>query len=84
VSRPFEVYLPLEQGYLRRSLFAIELLDAVTLSRVSQGVKVVAEGLYGKPTLNAGRRSGSIPARCRTRGSSVRRRDCNCRPRPCH
>jgi hypothetical protein len=46
--------LPLEQGYLRHSLFAIELLDAVTLSRVSQGVEVVAEGLRGKPTLNAG------------------------------
>jgi hypothetical protein len=46
--------LPLEQGYLRQSLFAIELLDAVTLSRVSQGVKVVAEGLHGRPTVNAG------------------------------
>jgi hypothetical protein len=54
VSRPFEVHLPLEQGFVRHSLFAIELLDAVTLSRVSQGIKVVAEGLYGKPTLNAG------------------------------
>jgi hypothetical protein len=54
VSRPFEVHLPLERGYLRHSLFAVELLDAVTLSRVSQGVKVVAEGLHGKPTVNAG------------------------------
>jgi hypothetical protein len=54
VSRPFEVHLPLEQGYLRRSCFAVELLDAVTLARVSQGVKVVAEGLHGKPTVNAG------------------------------
>jgi hypothetical protein len=54
VSRPFEVHLPLEQGYLRHSMFAVELLDAVTLSRVSQGVRVVAEGLRGRPTVNAG------------------------------
>jgi hypothetical protein len=53
VSRPFDVRLPLEQGYLRHSLFAIELLDAVTLARVSQGVEVVAEGLRSKPTVNA-------------------------------
>ena len=54
MSRPFEVRLPLDQGYVRHSLFAIELLDAVTLSRVSHGVKIVAEGLHGKPTLNSG------------------------------
>ena len=54
MSRPFEVKLPLEDAYRRRSLFAIELLDAVTLERVSQGVKVVAEGLQGKPILNHG------------------------------
>ena len=36
------------------SLFAIELLDAVTLARVSSGVKVVAEGLHGKPIVNCG------------------------------
>jgi hypothetical protein len=54
VSRPFDVDVPLEQGYLRHSLFAIELLDAVTLLRVSQGVKVVAEGLHGRPIVNSG------------------------------
>lgn len=54
MSRPFDVGVPLEQAYLRHSLFAIELLDAVTLVRVSQGVKVVAEGLHGRPSLNAG------------------------------
>ncbi|HKP38684.1 MAG TPA: hypothetical protein VJT71_17630 [Pyrinomonadaceae bacterium] len=53
----FEVRLPLEEAYRRRVLFAIELLDAVTLSRVSQGVKVDAEGLFGKPIVNA---SGSF------------------------
>lgn len=42
-----------ERAYLRNALFAIELIDAVTLSRISQGIKVVAEGLRGKPFINA-------------------------------
>lgn len=54
MSRPFEIKLPLEDAYSRRSLFAIELLDAVTLERVSQGVKVTADGLQNKPIVNAG------------------------------
>jgi hypothetical protein len=54
MSRPFEIKLPLEQAYSRRSLFAIELLDAVTLERVSRGVKVVAEGLQREPVINSG------------------------------
>jgi hypothetical protein len=45
--------LPLEVAYRRRVLFALELLDAVTLERVYQGVSVVAEGLHGKPVLNS-------------------------------
>jgi hypothetical protein len=35
-------------------MFALELLDAVTLERVSQGVSVVADGLRGIPVVNAG------------------------------
>jgi len=54
VSAPFEVRFSLEPAYVRHSLFAIELLDAVTLSRVSGGIKVVAEGLQGKPFVNSG------------------------------
>ncbi len=54
MRRPFDIQLPLEQAYHRRGLFAIELLDPVTLFRVSQGVKVKAEGLGGKPIVNAG------------------------------
>lgn len=50
--RPFEAHPP-EQAYVRNGLFGIELLDAVTLDRVSRGVKVVAEGLHGKPFTNA-------------------------------
>jgi hypothetical protein len=53
MNRPFEVQLPLEESYRRRALFAIQLVDAVTLSTVSHGVKVMAEGLKGKPIVNA-------------------------------
>jgi hypothetical protein len=52
VSRPFEISLPPEQGYVRRVLFAVEVLDAVTLERVSDGLEVEAEGLRGKPVVN--------------------------------
>src|SRR5262249_46654483 len=52
VTRPFEVH-PLEQAYLRQALFGIELLDAVTLDRVSTGVRVVSDGLRNRPFLNA-------------------------------
>lgn len=44
----------LEQAYVRHALFAIELLDPLTLERVSQGVKVVAEGLQHPPFVNGG------------------------------
>lgn len=53
MSAPFEVRFSLEPAYIRRSLFAIELLDAVTLSRVTQGIKVVAEGMKGRPIVNS-------------------------------
>jgi hypothetical protein len=54
MSQRFDVHLPLEEAYQRRVLFGIELLDAVTLAPVNQGVKVVADGLRGKPKVNAG------------------------------
>jgi hypothetical protein len=41
-----------EQAYKRNVQFAVELLDAVTLERVSSGVKVKAEGLLQKPVVN--------------------------------
>lgn len=53
MSRPFEVKIPLEQAYLRSVLFAVELFDAVTLSRISKGVEVIADGLKGAPIVNA-------------------------------
>ena len=53
MSRPFDIGVPLEQAFTRRGSFAIELLDPVTLERVSDGVRVVAEGLRGTPYLNS-------------------------------
>ena len=51
MTRP-DVHLPLENAYVRKALFGIELLDAVTLERVSAGMTVVAEGLHGKPRVS--------------------------------
>jgi hypothetical protein len=52
MSNPFEVQL--ENAYKRDVLFALELLDAVTLSRVNEGVKEVkAVGFNNKPFLNS-------------------------------
>jgi hypothetical protein len=54
MNRPFEVYESKDKIARRRVLFAIELIDAVTLQRVSQGMKEVkAHGLQGKPIVNA-------------------------------
>ena len=53
MSQPFNIHLPLEVAYKRDVLFALELLDAVTLTRVSQDVTVKADGLNGKPIVNA-------------------------------
>ena len=46
------VAIQIEQAYLRNVLLAVELLDAVTLQRVSSGVQVVVQGLEGKPIVN--------------------------------
>jgi len=54
MTRSFAVSLPLEPAYLRNVLFVVELLDGVTLARVSQGLTVVAEGLHGRPIVNTG------------------------------
>ena len=54
MARLFEVRLPLERAYTREAMLAVELLDSVTLERVSQDVEVVAQGLTGKPIVNGG------------------------------
>jgi hypothetical protein len=48
----FVLAQPSEQGYQREVLFAIEVLDAVTLARISDGIDVIAEGLQQKPVVN--------------------------------
>ena len=48
--RPLDTFL--EQAYRRDVLFAVELLDAVTLERVGRDITVTAEGLQGKPVVN--------------------------------
>jgi hypothetical protein len=50
----FDVHLPLERAYTRNVMFALEVLDAVTLERVTRGLKVKAEGLKGEPIVNHG------------------------------
>ena len=52
MSRPFDLLLPLEQAFLREAMLAVELLDPVTLERVSRGVKVTAVGLTSTPIVN--------------------------------
>src|SRR5262249_41086089 len=52
VSPPFAARLRLEQAYLRDVLFAVELLDPVTLARVGEGIELVAHGLRGRPVRN--------------------------------
>ena len=45
-------HLGFESAYERRVLLAVELLDTVSLTRVSDGMKVIAHGLQGKPIVN--------------------------------
>lgn len=53
-ARPFDVRLPLERAWVREAMFAVELLDPVTLARVARGVTVTAVGLAGAPIVNFG------------------------------
>jgi hypothetical protein len=53
MSRTFDIKAA-ERGYRRNGLFAIELLDPVTLERVSDGLEVKADGLAGVARVNAG------------------------------
>lgn len=46
--------IQMQLAYERHALFAIELLDAVTLERVSEGIVVTAHGLRGRPIVNHG------------------------------
>jgi hypothetical protein len=52
MSSTFAVYPPPEQAFTRKVLFAVEILDAVTLEPVTRGLDVRATGLKGKPIVN--------------------------------
>ena len=50
----FLLHQPSEEAYRRNPAFAIEVLDGVTLERVSDGIDVIAVGLNSKPFINSG------------------------------
>jgi hypothetical protein len=50
----FAIHLPPDHAYTRRMLFAVEVVDAVTLDPLTRGIEVKAEGLAQKPRINSG------------------------------
>ena len=44
---------PVERAYQRKVLFAAEVLDGVTLGRITNGIKVSASAMQGDPVVNA-------------------------------
>jgi hypothetical protein len=54
MARPFEVHEPLERAWTRKGALAVEVLDAVTLQRMSQGIRVEAKGLRSRMVRNHG------------------------------
>ena len=52
MARTFDAHIG--PAYTRRAMMAIEVLDAVSLERLSSGVTVTAVGLRGKPIVNHG------------------------------
>lgn len=53
MMRPSQVYISQDRIEIRRGLFALQLLDAVTLEPISGGIDVRALGLHGKPVVNS-------------------------------
>lgn len=53
MSTPFEVHRPLERAWRREVLFALEVLDGVSLARLSCGLRVTAKGLARSPLVNS-------------------------------
>lgn len=52
MTNPLTLTISRERAYQRKLLFAVELLDPLTLERVSHGVKVTTKGLDGRPVVN--------------------------------
>jgi len=50
----FILHQPSAEAYRRTPAFGIEVLDGVTLERVSDGIDVIAVGLNSKPFINNG------------------------------
>ncbi|HZR83925.1 MAG TPA: hypothetical protein VFD92_22710 [Candidatus Binatia bacterium] len=53
MTRPSAAVGVPEPAYVRNVIFALELVDAITLARVHRGLEVTAEGLDGLPIVNA-------------------------------
>jgi hypothetical protein len=54
MTRRFLVSKSPEITYTREGMLAVEVLDAVTLERVTQGLDVIAKGIAEKPVVNLG------------------------------
>jgi hypothetical protein len=52
MTRTFDIDLPTEPSRVRNVRLATEVLDGVTLARLSAGLTVTAQGLLGKPIVN--------------------------------
>jgi hypothetical protein len=53
MTRTFDTYLPPEKSRVRRVRLAAEVFDGVTQSRVSEGLRLTAQGLLAAPIVNA-------------------------------
>lgn len=51
---PFDLGIRIERAYRRDVLLAVELIDAVTLERVGDGIEVKVDGLTRKPARKSG------------------------------
>ncbi len=54
MNRRFVLTQNTEEAYTRRALFAVEVLDGVTLRRLNDGITVTARGLRRAPIINTG------------------------------
>lgn len=54
MPRVFNIHRPPETAYVRNVLIGVEVIDAISLARVTDGLTVEAKGLVGKPIVNFG------------------------------
>jgi len=53
MARALDLYPPVERAHTRYTMLAVEILDAVSLERVTEGIEVTAKGLAGNVIRNA-------------------------------